>query len=368
MQDFVPGVLIIFYVYIVVVTSSLMINIGESQRIFNVVDYGAVGDGQTDDSTILGKIVAPASIQAWKDCKSKCWLRFDYVNGLIMRGSGTIDGRGSAWWKDFGPGVLITFYVYIVVVTSSLMINIGESQRIFNVVDYGAVGDGQTDDSPILGKIVAPASIQAWKDCKSKCWLRFDYVNGLIMRGSGTIDGRGSAWWKDFGPGVLITFYVYIVVVTSSLMINIGESQRIFNVVDYGAVGDGQTDDSPILGKIVAPASIQAWKDCKSKCWLWFNYVNGLIMRGSGTIDGRGPAWWKTDSIQVNYVSFVNVHGTSASEQAITLDCSSSVKGCTNIVMKQVNITSSKPGNEIRALCKNAHGIFESTTPHVSCS
>ena len=53
MQDFVPGVLIIFYVYIVVVTSSLMINIGESQRIFNVVDYGAVGDGQTDDSPVI---------------------------------------------------------------------------------------------------------------------------------------------------------------------------------------------------------------------------------------------------------------------------------------------------------------------------
>ncbi|KAK3213300.1 hypothetical protein Dsin_018006 [Dipteronia sinensis] len=143
MQDFVPGILIIFY--IVVVTSSLMINIGESKRNFNVVDYGAVGDGRTDDSAaflstwkafceadeptpklqipkgktfllqpitfngpcksrnvrvrILGNIVAPASVQAWKDCKAKCWLCFRDVNGLVIRGSGTIDGRGSAWWK-----------------------------------------------------------------------------------------------------------------------------------------------------------------------------------------------------------------------------------------------------------------------------
>ncbi|KAI9193803.1 hypothetical protein LWI28_000314 [Acer negundo] len=69
-----------------------------------------------------------------------------------------------------------------------------------------------------------------------------------------------------------------------------------------------------------------------------------------------------TNSIQVSNVSFVSVHGTSASEQAITLDCSGSAYGCSNIVMSGVNTTSSNPGKEVRALCKNAHGTSHSTT------
>ncbi|KAK4853376.1 hypothetical protein QYF36_008274 [Acer negundo] len=48
----------------------------------------------------------------------------------------------------------------------------------------------------ILGKIVAPASVEDCTDCKSESWLCFYDVHGLIMQGSGTIDGQGSAWWK----------------------------------------------------------------------------------------------------------------------------------------------------------------------------
>ncbi|KAK0570691.1 hypothetical protein LWI29_005070 [Acer saccharum] len=145
-----------------------------------------------------------------------------------------------------------------------------------------------------------------------------------------------------------------------------------------------------ILGKIVAPASVENWTDCKSESWLSFYDVHGLIMQGSGTIDGQGSAWWKAMTalqstvaalistlleLRVDlamasdefYTSLMSVHGTSASEQAITLDCSGSANGCLNIVMSGVNITSSNPGKEVRALCKNAHGTSHSTTPEVPC-
>ncbi|KAK0572422.1 hypothetical protein LWI29_031377 [Acer saccharum] len=71
------------------------------------------------------------------------------------------------------------------------------------------------------------------------------------------------------------------------------------------------------------------------------------------------------NSVDVSGVSFTSVHGTSASEVAITLDCCDS--GCSNIVMNDVGITSSNPGKETRAICNNAHGTSHSTKPDVPC-
>nr|POE99719.1 putative polygalacturonase [Quercus suber] len=67
----------------------------------------------------------------------------------------------------------------------------------FNVLDYGAIGDGQTDDSQILGTMLAPNSMDGWTNCSANCWLRFSGVSNLIVNGSGTIDGRGSTWWNQ---------------------------------------------------------------------------------------------------------------------------------------------------------------------------
>ncbi|KAK2645151.1 hypothetical protein Ddye_020346 [Dipteronia dyeriana] len=159
----------------------------------------------------------------------------------------------------------------------------------------------------------------------------------------------------DFVPNVLLI--LYIVVVTSSLMINIGESRRSFNVVDYGAVGDGQTVDSADQKRSMAEVLHGGSPN-----------TDGINLVNSTQVHIHDSLIECDEFCTSELVSFVDVHRTSANEQAITLDCSSSVKGCRNIVMKQVNITSSKPGNEIRALCKNAHGFFDSTKPHVSCS
>ncbi|TXG61758.1 hypothetical protein EZV62_013121 [Acer yangbiense] len=388
-MDFVPGVLIIFYVYIVVVTSSLMINSGESKRIFNVVDYGAVGDGQTDDSRaflrawkafceadeytptlqipkgktfllqpikfngpcksqnvqvqILGKIVAPASIQAWKDCKSKCWLWFNYVNGLIMRGSGTIDGRGSAWWKALYLHGCNNFNLREFTIQNSqrmhIAINNCNGGSISNIHINSPADSPNTDGIDLSNSTrvhIHDSLIESGDDCVA--------ING----GCNNINVTRIAC----GPGHGIS--------VGSL------GDREVDTVDQVNVRNcnfTRTDNGARIKTF--RGGLGYARNIHFKEILLKETKNPIIIDQSYT--GIRPKI-TTDSVQVNYVSFVNVYGTSASEQAITLDCSSSVKGCTNIVIKQVNITSSKPGNEIRALCKNAHGIFESTTPHVSCS
>ncbi|KAL6552964.1 hypothetical protein OROGR_006806 [Orobanche gracilis] len=106
---------------------------------FDVMNYGAIGDGKSDDtdafasawaaackeegSTVLvpsgstflvnpipfscqskiifqleGTIIAPQSPGAWSS-KPLQWLDFTSVDGLIIQGKGVIDGQGSVWWN-----------------------------------------------------------------------------------------------------------------------------------------------------------------------------------------------------------------------------------------------------------------------------
>ncbi|RVW46553.1 Polygalacturonase [Vitis vinifera] len=110
---------------------------------FNVLHFGAKGDGKADDtkafeaawaaacqvrgSTMMvpsgsvflvkpitfsgpncetnivfqldGKIIAPRSSSAWGSGFYQ-WLDFSKLQGITIRGKGTIDGQGSIWWND----------------------------------------------------------------------------------------------------------------------------------------------------------------------------------------------------------------------------------------------------------------------------
>lgn len=49
----------------------------------------------------------------------------------------------------------------------------------------------------LSGNIVAPATKSEYSGSHLNTWIGFSFVNGLIISGKGTIDGRGSMWWKQ---------------------------------------------------------------------------------------------------------------------------------------------------------------------------
>ncbi|GAB4842067.1 hypothetical protein Ancab_012027 [Ancistrocladus abbreviatus] len=117
-----------------------------------------------------------------------------------------------------------------------------QPQHSFSVINFGAIGDGVTDDSPafakawtaaceatarsviliipqgktfllkpltfqgpckppsinvqISGQIVAPDDPSAFHGYPLDNWLHFLSISGLTLNGDGQIDGRGANWWK----------------------------------------------------------------------------------------------------------------------------------------------------------------------------
>ncbi|XP_022714616.1 probable polygalacturonase At3g15720 [Durio zibethinus] len=71
-------------------------------------------------------------------------------------------------------------------------------------------------------------------------------------------------------------------------------------------------------------------------------------------------------AVKISNVRFSGFEGTSATEVAIKLDCSSIVP-CTGITLSNNMITSSTPGKKVKAECNNAHVSSTLTTPSVTC-
>ncbi|KMS97400.1 hypothetical protein BVRB_6g155490 [Beta vulgaris subsp. vulgaris] len=115
------------------------------------------------------------------------------------------------------------------------------SYTTFNVLSFGAKGDGATDDSKALlkaweaackvqgatleipsgyklfikpitlqgpcmpqlvlqinGKIIAPPKVSSWPKSGLFQWINIKWVQNFTIQGNGVVDGQGSEWWTSF--------------------------------------------------------------------------------------------------------------------------------------------------------------------------
>ncbi|KAM3705293.1 hypothetical protein ACB098_03G068200 [Castanea mollissima] len=332
--------------------------------------------------------------------------------------------------------------------------------NVLDSLDYGAVGDGQTDDSQafftvwtalcqtkgtpqliILGTMLAPNSMDGWTNCSTNCWLRFSGVSNLIVSGSGTIDGRGSTWWNQAlqfnycnnlqlsglthlnSPRNHISLtacngaslsYLHIsapasspntdgIDISSSTNINIhdsniatgddciainGNSAHI-NITGINC-GPGHGISVGSLGASGAYATVEevyvnncsfngTLNGARIKTWqggsgyarnIFFEQITLVDVKNPIIIDqfycnGEHDCDNETSSVQVSNVTYIGIEGTCVGLDAITFNCDEIM--CTNITMKHINITSSDPEKSVVASCKNAEGNSECTIPEVPC-
>ncbi|XP_043817627.1 probable polygalacturonase At1g80170 isoform X2 [Manihot esculenta] len=307
------------------------------------------------------------------------------------------------------------------------------SKRVFFVTDFGARGDGISNDTQafgdawkkacsfpartrivipagvtllvhpvdlagpcksritlnISGTVVAPKDPAYWKGLNPRKWLYFHGVNHLTIDGGGTVNGMGRRWWarsckinpenpcrhaptamtfhkcKDlrvrnirivYGQQMHIAFtncirvMVFGVLVTSPAFspntdgIHISASRRVEVRDSIVQTGDDcisiVSNSSRIRIKNFACGpghgiSIGSLGKYHSSSKVHDILVDGAFL--SNTDNGLRIKTWQTSAVKVANISYIHIKGTSATEHAIVLACSD-YSPCTGLYLEDIQL------------------------------
>ncbi|XP_021800132.1 probable polygalacturonase At3g15720 [Prunus avium] len=377
-------------------------SIWNGQTTFNVLQFDAVGDGQTDDSE--------AFLKAWE---ALC---------------------GATEANDTGTPTLVVP---------------AEKTFLLQAIKFSGPCKSNSVHVQILGKIVAPNTLHAWKECK-EFWISFSEVTNLTINGTGEIEGHGKPWWSKARQlhHVAIHFYkcdylqlsglkhldspkahitinncnnvsvsnLHIIApedspntdgidISMSTFVNIHNStigtgddcialnngSSHINITSI-VCGPGHGISVGSLGEDGAYETVEEVhvRNCtfngtkngaRIKTWQGGSgYVKGISFENITLIEAKNPIIIdqyycdknghnckpSASAVNVSNVIYRGFQGTHANEEeAIIFDCSNT-PGCQNVTMNQINITSTvDPGKNISAACKNVNGTFD---PAVPCS
>ncbi|XP_074274440.1 polygalacturonase At1g48100 isoform X2 [Silene latifolia] len=245
----------------------------------------------------------------------------------------------------------------------------GES--VFSVLNYGAVGDGTTDDTqafqdaweqackvqsstmlipygyqflvgPISfsgpycqkdiifqvdGTIVAPTNAEAWSS-DLMWWMDFTKLVGLTIQGKGTIDGSGSVWWNDASyeaPGDDET----------QMIIPLNDTILKHPPIPAGSQLSGMSSIKPTAVRFYGSINVTVTGitiQNSPQCHLKFDNCVGVTVY-SITISSPGDSP-NTDGIHLQNSQNVLIHSSSL---GCGDDCISIQSGCSNVYVHNVN-------------------------------
>ncbi|KEH18030.1 polygalacturonase [Medicago truncatula] len=387
MQGFITFALIFCFILPCLSTRS---NVGTKNAIYNVMKYGARGDGKIDDSLAFvrawnsackaaemstlvipvgktfmvsklsfngpctnkhiliqleGKIVAPSKVH-WK--AQSYWITVQSVEGLTINGHGrgVLDGDGSTWWQCKScdrPGVFLFHSCKGLNVSNLSITNSPRSHVAVNMCN-GATFSNISINSPGTSPntdgfdialsthiVIHDSNIKSGDDCIA--------ING----GSSFVN----ATRITCGPGHGISVGSLGKKGSEDKVSNIHVRNCTFNETQNGA-------------RIkTIPGGLGYAKHITFEQIILVNVNNPIIIDQEYSISHKGA------NVSVSSVKFQGFTGTSASGLAIQLNCSSS--GCYDILLEQNNIVSAQPGKKASSFCTNAHGTARNTVPNVPC-
>ncbi|OIV98293.1 hypothetical protein TanjilG_16620 [Lupinus angustifolius] len=380
--------------------------------IFNVLDYGASGDGETDDTnafkaawdeacgatkntpTLLipigktfklqpvhfkgpcksqsvhvnlqGIIIAPRRDDDWKwsDNDRATWIRFYDINGLVISGGGVIDGKGDSWWSCKSNKKCPK--------PSALSINCCPDLKLMGLTSINSPRN-HLSINQCNGSFISDLRISAPDDSPNTDGVDISESSHMVLQNSiiGTGDdciaiNSGSSFINITGvicgPGHGISIgslgkngsYATVeeVNVTNCTFVETTNGVRIKTWKGGSGYARKITFKDIILQHVQNPVIITQ------------QYVDNHSF-GSSSPKRNKTNYGSSSAVALSDITYKNVRGTSESEEAIQLICDKNV-GCTNIVLEGINIKSSN-GGKTHATCQNAHGTFSSCTPNVPC-
>ncbi|XP_064958556.1 probable polygalacturonase At1g80170 [Musa acuminata AAA Group] len=363
---------------------------------YSVTDFGAKGDGVTDDtkafldtwnatcqssvSSILlipagktfllnpivfqgpcqfyvrvqvdGDIIRPS--QLWGG-KIDHWLLFSHIDNLSIVGSGKIDGQRSSScflraFSSFGfcrsNAQLLPTRALVadlrLINSPQMHLVVGFSSTIhITGVTITAPGDSPNTDGIHIQQShhvnVSDSTIGTGDDC--------------ISIGTGSFHVNVS--WVTCGPGHGIS--------VGSLGMNNSRAE----------VSDIQVGHCNISSTMNG-VRIKTWQGGYGYAkTIIFENINFTAVKNPIIIDqhycATGVCAEKSSAVQVTDVRFIEVRGTTSSQVAINLNCSQNV-ACTGITIQNVEIQPAQQGGQASSYCFNAHGTVTGVAmPAVPC-
>ncbi|XP_070665800.1 polygalacturonase-like isoform X6 [Malus domestica] len=307
------------------------------------------------------------------------------------------------------------------------------SAETVSVNDFGAEGDGETDDTKAFemawkvacsskeAVMVAPKKTYRIKPirfsgpCKSQLtvqilgtliasddrsdfskdgrhWLIFDSVSNLVVEGGGAINGNGKNWWQNScktDKSKTLTFYKSKNLMVRNLTIQDGQQihvsfQKCMNVEvsnlsitappkSPNTDGIHVTDTQNILITSCVIATVNGAKlygttnGIRIKTWqggsgsasnirfqnIEMHNVTNPILIDQYYCDRKIPCKEQRSAVEVKNVVYKNIKGTSASDVAIKFDCSKSFP-CLGIILQDINLQH-EGRKTAKALCNNVN-------------
>ncbi|XP_049399848.1 exopolygalacturonase-like [Solanum stenotomum] len=355
------------------------------EKVFNVHSYGAKADGRTDDSKALlngwrdackwnGKatLLIPLGeymvngaifkgpcngssmtfemkgvIKAPTDPKIFCneyWIRFQYMNGLKIKGHGTFDGQGACAWGKHQCATPLPFTVGFYFINNLIVHDIhsnnskGVHINVFNCTNgfFRHVKITAPDDSPNTDGIrigysnnihIVDSNIGTGDDCIS------------MVAGSQSINISG----VTCGPGHGIS---------------IGSLGKLSK---NDVVKDIHTKNCTFINTQNG-VRIKTWASSMTGMATNITFEDIIMIKASNPIliDQQycptGNCKKQGSSVQVKEVTYKNIRGSSSSKVAVIFDCSDS-HPCNGIIVKDINLVyNERDGPATSSACENAIG------------
>ncbi|XP_071689103.1 probable polygalacturonase At3g15720 [Rutidosis leptorrhynchoides] len=385
-------------------SSSVRISLA-STTIFDVMKFGAKGNGETNDSPafmnawkvacqlqgndesiivipkgrtfllnpitfsgpckpskifvqVSGNIVAPTKKTDWFGHHYDTWILFTLVNYLTVSGNGRIDGQGPIWWKDAcitppAPGKTCHAPVALQFKRcNNLRLN-GlthvNSPRVHITIT--------TCDGVIVSNlhIIAPETSPNTDGIDVATSTNVNIRDSIIETGDDCIAISGGS------------SYIRI----SGIMCGPGHG------ISIGALGGTDVVENVAVSnctmkKTLTGVRIKTWQGGSgharkiSFAGVNFDAVYNPIIIDQYYCPTRKNCLLSTSAVKLSDITYRGISGTSMMENVINLSCSKTV-ACTNIVIDSVYITSAIPGRKVYGSCINAHGRASYVEPSLNC-
>lgn len=312
---------------------------------------------------ISGTIVAPEDPAAWKGLNHRKWLYFHGVKHLTVEGGGTVNGRGWLWWAQSckinktnpcrNAPTAITFHKCKDLKVENLKVVCGQKMHVAFTNCLRVMTFNLIVTSPAVSPNTDGIHVSASHGVKIKdSVVRTGDDCISIVSNSSRIKIRNIAC----GPGHGISIG------------SLGKSNSSSLVRDVMV-------DGAFLSNTDNGVRIKTWQGGGGNATnitfqnIFMENVSNPIIIDQYYCDAHVPCANQTSAVKVENISFRRIKGTSATEEAIKFACSDDLP-CKGLYLEDVQLLS-HTGGTTRSFCWQAYGSSRGLvhpSPCFSCS